>query len=144
MGFARHNFVSPAGIPHPSDFDPTNTTIFIGGLSPGITEEDLRNVFGTYGEIIYTKVPANKGCGFCQFVERSAAENAMQALQGQVRKCLCSIGLLALSHNLGHRLESSAYLLTYMHELCGAGVHSILTDLLTTRSLPASQCLPAM
>jgi RNA recognition motif-containing protein len=71
-------------IPHPSDFDPTNTTIFIGGLSPGINEEDLRNVFGRFGEIIYTKVPANKGCGFCQFVDRSAAETAMQQLQGQV------------------------------------------------------------
>lgn len=73
-----------AGIPHPSDFDPTNTTIFIGGLSPGITEDDLRQVFGRFGEIIYTKVPANKGCGFCQFVERASAEQAMQQLQGQV------------------------------------------------------------
>ena len=74
-----------AGIPHPSDFDPTNTTIFIGGLSTGINEEDLRNVFGRFGEIIYTKVPANKGCGFCQFVDRSAAEAAMSQLQGQVK-----------------------------------------------------------
>ena len=81
-----------AGIPHPSDFDPTNTTIFIGGLSPGINEEDLRNVFGRFGEIIYTKVPANKGCGFCQFVERPAAETAMQQLQGQVCSWLASVG----------------------------------------------------
>lgn len=80
-----HQLGGGAGIPHPSDFDPTNTTIFIGGLSPGITEDDLRNVFGRFGEIIYTKVPANKGCGFCQFVERSAAEKAMAQLQGQVR-----------------------------------------------------------
>ena len=73
-----------AEIPHPSDFDPTNTTIFIGGLSGNVNEHTLRDVFGQFGDIIYTKVPANKGCGFCQFVERRSAEQAMQQLQGQV------------------------------------------------------------
>lgn len=76
--------VCVAEIPHPSDFDPNNTTIFIGGLSGGVDEHMLRDVFGQFGEIIYTKVPANKGCGFCQFVERRSAEQAMQRLQGQV------------------------------------------------------------
>ena len=32
----------PADAPHPSDFDPTNTTLFIGGLSVTVTDEDLQ------------------------------------------------------------------------------------------------------
>jgi hypothetical protein len=47
--------------PHPADLDPTNTTLFIGGLGGGVTEEQLRAVFAQYGDIVYTKVPAGKG-----------------------------------------------------------------------------------
>ena len=70
--------------PHPSDFDPTNTTLFIGGLSGGVTEEQLRVVFAAYGDIVYVKVPPGKGCGFVQFVQRTAAEGAMNHMQGQL------------------------------------------------------------
>ena len=70
--------------PHPSDFDPTNTTLFIGGLSGGVTEEQLRSVFAAYGDIVYVKVPPGKGCGFVQFVQRAAAESAMGHMQGQL------------------------------------------------------------
>lgn len=70
--------------PHPSDFDPTNTTLFIGGLSGGVTEEQLRSVFAAYGDIVYVKVPPGKGCGFVQFVQRTAAESAMAHMQGQL------------------------------------------------------------
>lgn len=70
--------------PHPSDFDPTNTTLFIGGLSGGVTEEQLRAVFAAYGDIVYVKVPPGKGCGFVQFVQRAAAETAMTHMQGQL------------------------------------------------------------
>ena len=70
--------------PHPSDFDPTNTTLFIGGLSGGVTEEQLRAVFAAYGDIVYVKVPPGKGCGFVQFVQRAAAESAMGHMQGQL------------------------------------------------------------
>ncbi|CAK0784061.1 hypothetical protein CVIRNUC_007264 [Coccomyxa viridis] len=70
--------------PHPSDYDPTNTTLFIGGLSSSVTEEDLRVLFGRYGDIVYTKIPPGKGCGFVQFVQRPAAEAAMGQMQGQM------------------------------------------------------------
>ena len=43
--------------PHPSDFDPTNTTLFIGGLSPSVSEDALRAVFARFGDIIYVKIP---------------------------------------------------------------------------------------
>ncbi|CAD7699498.1 unnamed protein product [Ostreobium quekettii] len=69
---------------HPSELDPTNTTLFIGGLGATVTEDQLRSIFGRYGEIIYTRVPQGKGCGFVQYVERRAAECAMRELNNQV------------------------------------------------------------
>ena len=69
---------------NPTDSDPTNTTLFIGGLSPAVTEDQLRATFGQFGDIIYVKIPHGKGCGFVQFVLRTSAENAMVTMQGQV------------------------------------------------------------
>jgi hypothetical protein len=75
-----------AGMPgtHPAELDPTNTTLFIGGLSAGVTEEQLRAIFVRYGDVVYTKIPQGKGCGFVQFVNRADAEAAMGEMNGQV------------------------------------------------------------
>ncbi|GAX81410.1 hypothetical protein CEUSTIGMA_g8840.t1 [Chlamydomonas eustigma] len=62
--------------------DPNNSTLFVGGLSPMITEDILRQVFLRYGDISYTKIPQGKGCGFVQFLERRAAEQAMNEMNG--------------------------------------------------------------
>ncbi|GFR53160.1 hypothetical protein Agub_g15883 [Astrephomene gubernaculifera] len=72
------------GPPLSGELDPNNTTLFIGGLAPGVLEDQLRAVFGRYGEIIYTKIPPGKGCGFVQFIDRQAAEYAMQEVNGQI------------------------------------------------------------
>ena len=52
-----------------------------GGLSGGVTEDQLRALFAPYGDIVYVKIPPGKGCGFVQYVQRSAAEQAMQVMQ---------------------------------------------------------------
>lgn len=70
--------------PHPSDFDLTNTTLFIGGLSASVTEDELHSLFGRFGDIIYVKIPPGKGCGFVQYVLRPVAEVAMATMQSQV------------------------------------------------------------
>ena len=62
--------------------DPNNTTVFVGGLSPLVTEDELRSYFEPFGTIIYVKIPAGKGCGFVQYVERSSAETAITKMQG--------------------------------------------------------------
>ncbi|GMM38864.1 Nam8 protein [Saccharomycopsis crataegensis] len=62
--------------------DPNNTTVFVGGLSNGVSEQQLRSFFQSFGDIIYVKVLNNKGCGFVQYVLRSSAENAIQQMQG--------------------------------------------------------------
>lgn len=77
---------SSAGMPgiHPAELDPTNTTLFIGGLSAGVNEDQLRAIFQTYGDVVYTKIPQGKGCGFVQFVNRPDAERAMAEMNGQI------------------------------------------------------------
>nr|GLL18228.1 polyadenylate-binding protein RBP47-like [Ipomoea trifida] len=67
-----------------SDGDSSNTTIFVGGLDPNVSDEDLRQPFSQYGEIVSVKIPVGKGCGFVQFANRTDAEEALQKLKGLV------------------------------------------------------------
>ncbi|KAJ3008015.1 hypothetical protein HKX48_008816 [Thoreauomyces humboldtii] len=62
--------------------DPTNTTVFVGGLNTQITDEELRSYFSPFGEITYTKIPPGKACGFVQFVHRHSAELAITQMNG--------------------------------------------------------------
>jgi len=72
------------GTPQPMNqfTDPNNTTVFVGGLSGYVTEDELRSFFQGFGEITYVKIPPGKGCGFVQFVQRHAAEMAINQKQG--------------------------------------------------------------
>ncbi|XP_019458473.1 PREDICTED: polyadenylate-binding protein RBP47C-like isoform X1 [Lupinus angustifolius] len=70
------------GASNQSEADSTNTTIFVGGLDPNVTDEDLRHSFSQYGEIVSVKIPVGKGCGFVQFANRNNAEEALQKLNG--------------------------------------------------------------
>ncbi|XP_028802963.1 polyadenylate-binding protein RBP47 isoform X1 [Neltuma alba] len=72
------------GTSNQSEADSTNTTIFVGGLDPNVTDEDLRQPFSRYGEIVSVKIPVGKGCGFVQFANRNNAEEALQKLNGTV------------------------------------------------------------
>ncbi|KAG7941549.1 hypothetical protein I3843_16G050300 [Carya illinoinensis] len=69
---------------HQADGDSTNTTVFVGGLDPNVTDEELKQPFLQYGEIVSVKIPVGKGCGFVQFANRNNAEEALQNLNGTV------------------------------------------------------------
>lgn len=71
---------APALVQQPTD--PSNTTVFVGGLSAPINEEELRLYFASFGDITYVKIPPGKGCGFVQFVTRQAAEWAIEQMNG--------------------------------------------------------------
>ncbi|KAL8046385.1 hypothetical protein ABFX02_08G174400 [Erythranthe guttata] len=62
--------------------DPNNTTIFVGGLDPNVTDDHLKQVFSQYGELVHVKIPVGKRCGFVQFAERACAEQALGNLNG--------------------------------------------------------------
>ncbi|KAG2705461.1 hypothetical protein I3760_05G054500 [Carya illinoinensis] len=67
-----------------SDGESNNTTIFVGGLDSDVSDEDLRQPFSQFGEIVSVKIPVGKGCGFVQFANRKNAEDAMESLSGTV------------------------------------------------------------
>ncbi|KZV37452.1 hypothetical protein F511_24859 [Dorcoceras hygrometricum] len=67
-----------------SDSDLPNTTIFVGGLDSDVTDEELRQSFTPFGDILSVKIPLGKGCGFVQFANRNDAEEAIQRLSGTV------------------------------------------------------------
>lgn len=62
--------------------DPNNTTVFIGGLSSVVSEDELRLYFQPFGDITYVKIPVGKGCGFVQYTTRASAELAISKMQG--------------------------------------------------------------
>ena len=64
--------------------DLTNTTLFIGNLSPSITEEYLKATFSQFGEIVYVKIPVGRNCGFVQYVDRLSAEAALGSMNNQI------------------------------------------------------------
>ncbi|KAI1796035.1 hypothetical protein LXA43DRAFT_988055 [Ganoderma leucocontextum] len=75
------NLIGPNGEQLTSS-DPYNTTVFVGGLSPLISEDTLRTFFAPFGEIHYVKVPVGKHCGFVQFVRKPDAERSIEKMQG--------------------------------------------------------------
>ena len=44
--------------------------IFVGGLDSDVSDEDLKQPFSKFGEIVSVKIPIGKGCGFVQFANR--------------------------------------------------------------------------
>jgi RNA recognition motif-containing protein len=62
--------------------------LFIGNIEWGATEEDLKELFGQYGEIeeaiiIKDRMSGrSKGFGFVTFAEDADAEKAIEALSG--------------------------------------------------------------
>lgn len=82
MGAPPMGYYGAAPQPMNQFTDPNNTTVFVGGLSGYVTEDELRSFFQGFGEITYVKIPPGKGCGFVQFVQRHAAEMAINQMQG--------------------------------------------------------------
>ncbi|KAK3420627.1 hypothetical protein EUGRSUZ_G01492 [Eucalyptus grandis] len=77
-GHASNGATSQGSQAHESN----NSTIFVGGLDSDVSDEDLRQTFSQFGEVVSVKIPAGKGCGFVHFADRKNAEEAMQDLNG--------------------------------------------------------------
>lgn len=91
--------------------DPTNTTVFIGGLDPTVTESDLKRFFSPFGDIVYVKIPYGKGCGFVQYTTRQSAEAAF-TLHGSYignQKIRLSWGRSASSSSPTHSSHAASY-----------------------------------
>ena len=72
--------------------DPTSTNLYLGNLSPRLTESSLADMFGRYGPLASVKImyprtedEKNRGkhCGFVAFMSRKDGERALAALSGK-------------------------------------------------------------
>ncbi|XP_047162473.1 polyadenylate-binding protein RBP47B' [Vigna umbellata] len=64
--------------------DVNNTTVCIGNLDLNVTEEELKQTFMQFGDIVSVKIYAGKGYGYVQFGTRASAEDAIQRMQGKI------------------------------------------------------------
>ncbi|BES91658.1 cwf21 [Nesidiocoris tenuis] len=72
--------------------DPNTTNIYLGNISPKITEQQLMEVFGKYGPLASIKImwprsdeekSRGRNCGFVAFMSRKDGDRAMKALNGK-------------------------------------------------------------
>ncbi|CAH1426257.1 unnamed protein product [Lactuca virosa] len=66
------------------DTDLTNTTVYIDNLDLGVAEEGLRSIFLQFGQIVYVKILAAKGCRFVQFVNRKLKSGVFAHLRSNL------------------------------------------------------------
>ncbi len=72
--------------------DPNTTNLYLGNLSPKLTEQQLMELFGRYGPLASVKVmwprtedekSRGRNCGFVAYMARSDGERALSALIGK-------------------------------------------------------------
>lgn len=76
----------------PEKVDPRNTgtNLFVTGIHPKLTEEDITRLFGKYGEVVKCNImldphtKESRGFGFVNFAQSDQADAAKDALQGEV------------------------------------------------------------
>jgi pre-mRNA-splicing factor RBM22/SLT11 len=64
--------------------DVTICTLFIGGVTPDITEDDLRDAFYPHGELKSVKKVASRSCAFITYAARAGAERAADELANRL------------------------------------------------------------
>ncbi|GFR48435.1 hypothetical protein Agub_g10334, partial [Astrephomene gubernaculifera] len=62
--------------------DTSITTLYLGGLDPAISEDDIRDAFYAFGELAGVRKVDVKNCAFVTYTTRSAAEKAAEELTG--------------------------------------------------------------
>ncbi|KAL4431000.1 hypothetical protein ABPG75_006256 [Micractinium tetrahymenae] len=64
--------------------DQTICTLFVGGLTGDISEDDLRDQFYPFGELRSVKKVASRNCAFVTYATRAAAEKAADELANKL------------------------------------------------------------
>ena len=56
--------------------------LYVGNLSYSVTDEQLKELFSSHGEVKEANVIGNKGFGFVELADAAEAEKAKEALDG--------------------------------------------------------------
>lgn len=59
-----------------------DTKLYVGNLNYATTQDGLKNLFSSYGEVKYVKIIEGKGFGFVEMGSANEAEQAKQELNG--------------------------------------------------------------
>jgi len=73
--------------------DKSITTLFVGGLDEGVTEQDVKNAFYSYGEIRSLHHVPKQGVAFVQFTKRTDAETAVDKSFNKLTIRGCKVAL---------------------------------------------------
>jgi nucleolysin TIA-1/TIAR len=65
-----------------SQSSPTNCTVYCGGITSGLTEQLMRDIFAEYGPIAEIRVFKEKGYSFVRFTNKESATNAIVGQHG--------------------------------------------------------------
>ena len=86
-------FLSEPREGHDGGGDPNTTNVYLGNLSPKLTEQELMELFGKYGPLASIKImwprtedekARGRNCGFVAYMSRKDAERAMKYLLGKM------------------------------------------------------------
>eukprot|EP01018_Ginkgo_biloba_P018682 Gb_31749 [translate_table: standard] len=64
--------------------DETIKTLYVGGLDPRVTEDDLKDNFYAYGEIESIRLVLQRACAFIAYTTREGAEKAADQLSNKL------------------------------------------------------------
>lgn len=74
---------------------PSNTTVYVGGVAPEVSEHMLRQIFIEYGVVEEIKLQADKGFAFVRFANHDSCARAIVGTHGRMvgsRAIKCSWG----------------------------------------------------
>lgn len=91
----------------PADDPSSNTLVFVGNVNDTVFEEEIRQVFGQFGEISLVRMPPGRGFCFVGFASHSHAERAILSMNGSMVFAARN-GNLPLRVNWGRSLNSPA------------------------------------
>uniref|UniRef100_UPI00358E6C9B nucleolysin TIAR-like isoform X2 n=1 Tax=Myxine glutinosa TaxID=7769 RepID=UPI00358E6C9B len=61
---------------------PTNSTVYCGGITHGLTEQLMRSAFSSFGQILEIRIFPDKGYAFIRFSNHESAANAIVRING--------------------------------------------------------------
>ena len=64
--------------------DKSICTLFVGGVTPDMSEDDIKDAFYSHGELKAVKKVESRSCAFVTYANRSDAEAAAETLAGKL------------------------------------------------------------
>lgn len=61
----------------------SNNKLYVGNLSYKVTNEQLQELFATYGEVVSVNIIEGKGFGFVEMAESADIQKAKEELDGK-------------------------------------------------------------